>query len=73
LSTPAARSKQRAYRRRLACGRAVLRVEVQEHELAEALIASGRLGPVETLSRAAIESAVAEIVCDWIRRWPIVC
>ena len=73
MSTPASRKKQRAYRKRQACGVAVLRVPVHEHALAEALIASGRLGPIETLSRPAIEAAVADIVAEWTRRWPIIC
>jgi hypothetical protein len=73
MSSLAARRKQRAYRKRLACGIAVLRVPIQHHELAEALIASGRLSIAETLDRRAVEHEVALLVEEWRRQWDGVC
>ena len=54
MSSLSARKKQH-YLRRQARGIAVLRMPVQHFELAEALIASGRMGIAETLDRLAGE------------------
>ena len=54
-------ARRRRYRLRQAAGMACLRVEVSEHDLAEALLRSGRLTPEQALHRAEIEQAVASL------------
>jgi len=73
VSTPAARSKQRAYRRRLACGKAVLRIEAPLYPLIDALLAAGRISEVEALDRHAVERQVGAIVEEWRRGWTTSC
>jgi hypothetical protein len=59
VSSLASRRKQRNYRKRQACGLAIVQVPVRQYELASALIASGRLTVSEALERRAVEHAVA--------------
>jgi hypothetical protein len=47
----------------------VLRVEVDEAGLLEALLAAGRISEAELDNRACLESAAAEILIEWRRRW----
>ena len=72
MSTPAARKKQRAYRRRLACGKAVLKIEAPLYPLIQAMIVSGRLNEVEALDRCEVERQVGAIVEEWRQRWAAV-
>ena len=69
MSTPAARSKQRVYRRRLAHGRAVLKIETAYYPLIEAMLAAGRISEVEALDRHAVERQVGAIVEEWRQGW----
>jgi hypothetical protein len=71
--SPPARKKQRAYRSRQRNGLIVLRVEVPEIALAEALIASNRLCVSDTANRQAVEHQVADILAEWVSRWQAVC
>jgi hypothetical protein len=66
--TPAALKKRR-YRRRLRDGLVVLRVEVAECELAEAMIAAGRLSPGAAVDRSELEAAAAAVLTEWAARW----
>jgi hypothetical protein len=66
--TPAALKKRR-YRRRLRDGKIVLRLEVNECELAHALIASERLTERQTASRSELESATGDVLREWCARW----
>jgi hypothetical protein len=68
LRTPAA-SRKRRYRARQRNGEIVLKVPAHEHELAAALIASGRLREAAAMDRAALEKAVNGIVGQWIDSW----
>ena len=62
MSSERDRAKRRTYRRRLKCGRIVLRVEVDEAGLLAALLAAGRISEAELDNRACLESAAAEIL-----------
>lgn len=73
MSSPAARRKQRAYRRRLACGRAVLKIEAPLYPLIEALMTAGRLTPEQALSRCEVERQAAAILEEWRRQWAALC
>jgi hypothetical protein len=42
---------------------------VHEHQLAEALIAAGRLTADEALRRPLIERELARLIRDWCARW----
>jgi hypothetical protein len=66
--TPAAR-KKRAYRRRLRHGRIVLRLEVREAELAEAMLAAGRVDAAGALCRHQLERAAEAVLSEWSDRW----
>jgi hypothetical protein len=66
--TPAALKKRR-YRRRLREGRVVLRVEVAECPLAEALIVAGRLTNRQAVDRGELEAAAAAVLTEWAARW----
>jgi hypothetical protein len=66
--TPAA-VKKRRYRQRLHDGIVVLKIEAHECELAEALIASERLGAAESAKRDALAHAVEGVLREWIQRW----
>jgi hypothetical protein len=65
----AAAAKVRAYRQRQRLDLAVLRVTVPQYEIAELLIASGRLSVAEALDRRRVECAVAEAVVELAARW----
>ena len=61
--------RKKAYRRRQAAGLTALRIWTRQYELAEAMLAAGRLTPAQCLSRAEVERAVGEIINDWAQRW----
>jgi hypothetical protein len=63
------REKKRRQRARERRGEAVLRVTVQEHELVEALIVSGRLTEGAALDRHEVEEAVGKVLQVWAKRW----
>jgi hypothetical protein len=63
------RARRRRYNRRQANGLVVLRIECCEHDLAEALMSSGRLSPEQALQRGELEHAVAELIGDFVIRW----
>jgi hypothetical protein len=65
----AARRKQRRYRKRLACGAAVLKIETPLYPLVAALIAAGRIDADRALKRCEIERELAVIVEEWRRQW----
>jgi len=69
LARSPAAAKKRAYRRRLRGGLIVLKVEICECELAEALLAAGRLDPVRALQRAELERAAEGVLREWCDRW----
>jgi hypothetical protein len=66
--TPAALKKRR-YRRRLRDGKIVLKLEVDECELAEALIAAERLTEAESTQRDALTRATESMLRDWCDLW----
>jgi len=66
--TPSA-VKKRRYRRRLRDGLVVLQLEVHEHDLAEALLAAGRLDAAAAEARGALERAAEEVLAEWCARW----
>src|SRR5262249_53952984 len=61
--------RQRKTRARRRQGMVSLRLDVHEHRLCGALIASGRLTEAQALERPQIERELAKLVDDWIRRW----
>jgi len=66
--TPAAEKKRR-YRKRLRDGKIVLHVEVDECELAQAMIASERLTEAESTQRDALNRAAEGVLREWCERW----
>lgn len=62
-------TKWQRYRKRQAKGEVVLRIVADEHCLAAALLAAGRLDEKEALDRQRVAEATAEIVRDWCARW----
>jgi hypothetical protein len=50
-------------------GRIRLSIIVNEHDLAEALIAAERLGEGEALDRRLVEQAVESLISDFVARW----
>jgi hypothetical protein len=64
-----AAERQRERRRRDARGLRVFHIEANEHDLAEAMIANGRLTPEQALRRSLVEGELAKLVTDWIARW----
>jgi hypothetical protein len=71
MSNPAARSvaRKRRFRQRQKAGAVVLRIEVCEHALAEAMIVSGRMSETAALSRDATEREVSRIIGEWMAHW----
>jgi hypothetical protein len=65
----AAALRKRRLRDRQRRGAIVLRVEVDEAELALAMLRAGRLGESEALCRGELERAASEVLSDWSRRW----
>ena len=63
------RARRRRYCRRQATGRVCPRVEVSEHDLAAALLRSGRLTPDQALRRDELERAAGELGADFVERW----
>jgi hypothetical protein len=66
-SSAAARARRSRWRRRN--GLVPRRIDVDEHALAEALIASGRLTEGEALQPDLVERELAALVADFISRW----
>jgi hypothetical protein len=66
---PDPRSRKRRFRRRQCNGQIVLRVEVSEHNLAQALISAGRLSPDQALCRHELEQATERVISDFVARW----
>lgn len=62
MTARSAADRQRRLRRRRAAGRAVLRVEIDEVEHVERLIAAGFLDPHQCDDRDAIERATARLL-----------
>jgi hypothetical protein len=67
LSPAGLRQKRSRARRRN--GRVLVKVEVDEFRLIDALQAAGRLRGDEGLQRAAVEREAAALVADFVRRW----
>jgi hypothetical protein len=67
-NTPAA-IRARKSRARRKVGMRTFQVEGDEHRLAAALIASGRLTEEQALSRALVEGELAKLLADWASRW----
>jgi hypothetical protein len=68
LARNPAAAKKRAYRRRLRAGRIVLKVEVGECELAEALIRAERVRADAALARDALQHEAEAILQDFVAR-----
>jgi hypothetical protein len=66
--SPAA-NRARRWRWRRRNGLVPRRIDVDEHALAEALIASGRLTESEALRPELLERELAALVADFISRW----
>jgi hypothetical protein len=73
LSSLGARQKQRSYRKRRACGVAVLKIEVPLYPLISTMIALGRLSTEQALNRAEVERQAGAILEEWRRQWDGVC
>ena len=73
MSSLAARQKQRSYRKRRACGKAVLKVEAPLYPLISAMIASGRLSPEQALQRSEVERQAGMILEEWRKQWEGFC
>jgi hypothetical protein len=65
----AAATRARRWRWRRRNGLVPRRIDVDEHALAAALIASGRLTEGEALRPELIERELAALVADFISRW----
>jgi hypothetical protein len=65
----AARRRKRAFRERQRRGRIVLKMEVDEFEIAAALVRSGHLTEPEATNRAALEQGVAIVLRKWSEEW----
>lgn len=66
--TPSERQKR--YRRRCQRGLVVLRPQVELYSFVETLIHSGRITPEAALDRDKLDKAAAELINDWVARWP---
>jgi hypothetical protein len=66
-SSAAVRARRSRWRRRN--GLVPRTIDVDEHALAEALIASGRLTEQEALQPVLIERELSALVADFISRW----
>lgn len=66
-SSAANRARRWRWRRRN--GLVPRRIDVDEHALAEAFIASGRLTEAEALRPDLVERELAALVADFILRW----
>jgi hypothetical protein len=65
----AAAARQHRCRARRRRGVALLRVEVDEFRLVDALLWAGRLNEAESRRRSLVEAAVAQVLKDFIVRW----
>lgn len=61
--------RARRYRWRRRNGLVPHRLDLDEHELAEALIASGRLTEAEALHPELIDRELLAVIADFILRW----
>lgn len=66
--TPSA-AKKRRWRARQRNGVVVLPIEVNEHDVAAAMIESGRLDERQALDRAELKRAAEILVREWAQRW----
>src|SRR5262247_1801554 len=63
-------ARQRRARERARNGKCILRLEIDEHLVAAALIESHRLTEDQALDRRTVEREVAAILEQWAARWP---
>jgi hypothetical protein len=61
--------RKRRYRHRRRDGLIILRLEVREAELAEAMLASGRLDNATAEARSELERAAEGVLAEWAARW----
>jgi hypothetical protein len=61
--------RRRSFRQRQRRGRIVIRLEVNEFEIAAALLASRHLAESEAANRAALERGVEAVLSGWARQW----
>jgi hypothetical protein len=64
-----AAARARRHRTREKRGEVVLRLPVVEHQVAEALLAFGRLDERAALDRGRVERALAAVLEQWAVRW----
>jgi hypothetical protein len=63
------RERQARWRARRRLGRRVVTVDLDELDVIEALIASGRLDEAAALNPQAVADAIGEVVSEWSRHW----
>ena len=68
-SRSAGAARWRRWKARHRRGRVLLQVEVDEHALAAALIASDRLSTDAALDRKRLVAALEHVVADFIAQW----
>lgn len=61
--------KNRRYRARQRHGISVVPIAIDQHAVAEAMIAAGRMRAGDTLHRAAMAGELARVIADWCDRW----
>jgi hypothetical protein len=61
--------KQKKYRQRQRRREIVLRVAVAHDKIVDALVASERLNESDVFDRTKLESASADVLMEWSRRW----
>jgi hypothetical protein len=64
-----ANRRKRVFRERQKHGCIVLRVQVNEHELAAAMLTAGHLTEAEALCRTALEHGAATVLSEWAEQW----
>jgi hypothetical protein len=62
-------ARQRRARQRAKDGRAILRLEVDEHLIVSALLDSTRLTEAQALDRRLVERECRDILHEWARIW----
>jgi DNA-binding GntR family transcriptional regulator len=62
------RDRQRRQRERERQGLVVLKIEADEHALAAALIAAGRISEADALDRKHLQATVSELLRAWAER-----
>jgi hypothetical protein len=63
-----AAARQRRWRRRQKQGEVVLKISINEHALAGALIVAGHLDEADAVDRARLEAKVGELLSAWTKR-----